>query len=97
VCDLSGLGFMDDEKPHFLRMKMSLKILGRKVKIKLIAQDKLAAISKDEHTIGLFDPNKMTIFISSDLSERDRLYILAHEATHCLHYITGLDQSHSLK
>lgn len=72
---------------------MHLKILGRKVKVKIIPQEKIAALSDDKHTIGLFDPNCMTIFIAENLSEPDKLYILTHEAVHCSHYLTGLDQS----
>lgn len=72
---------------------MQLSILGRKIKVKILAQEKLGRIAHDPYTIGLFDPAKMTIYLAADLSEKDRTYVLCHEACHAAQFITGLDQS----
>jgi beta-lactamase regulating signal transducer with metallopeptidase domain len=72
---------------------MKLTILGRKVCVKIIAQKKLAAICGDPEVVGLFCPSSMRIYLAKELKEKQRKLVLIHEATHCMHYITGIDQT----
>jgi Zn-dependent peptidase ImmA (M78 family) len=70
-----------------------IKVLGRKIKVKFIPQKKLGEIALDQHTVGLYDPNTMTIYLASELSPEQRRYYLIHEAVHASHHFTGIDQT----
>jgi Zn-dependent peptidase ImmA (M78 family) len=71
----------------------AITILGRKIKVKILPQDKLAKIAHDDRTVGLYCPNKRTIYLAEELDARQKRYYLIHEAVHCLHDLTGIDQT----
>lgn len=71
----------------------SITILGRKIKIKITPQAKLTLIAHDPQTVGLYDPNTRTIYLSKELTPEQKRYYLIHEAVHVLHDFTGIDQT----
>lgn len=71
----------------------SLTILGRKIKVKIIPQEKLGELAVDGRTVGLYDPNTKTIYLAKELTPQQKRYYLIHEAVHCVHDLTGIDQT----
>jgi Zn-dependent peptidase ImmA (M78 family) len=72
---------------------MHLTILGRKIRVKVILQRNLIKLAEDPNTVAMYDPNNQCIYISKELSEKQKRYYLIHEAVHCLHDLTGIDQT----
>jgi Zn-dependent peptidase ImmA (M78 family) len=71
----------------------SITILGRKIKVKILPQEKLSKLSHDDRTVGLYCPNNRTIYLSKELTPEQKRYYLIHEAVHALHDFTGIDQT----
>jgi len=68
-------------------------VLGRKIKVKILPQEKLNKIAHDDRTVGLYDPNKRIIYLARELTAEQKRYYLIHEAVHAMHDFTGIDQT----
>jgi Zn-dependent peptidase ImmA (M78 family) len=66
------------------KIKKSYNVLGRKTKIKLMNTHDFA---------GMYDPDKDTIYISTNQSEEQIIETFWHELIHNIQYQTGINQA----
>ena len=54
--------------------------------------DSILCDQNGNYTLGVTDPNTLTVYLSSALSEDDKIRVLLHELGHCAIYSFGLKQ-----
>ena len=73
-------------------MSKSIVILGDKIPVRVISQEKMNEILPNYHAMGIWASDLRTIFLSKELNKDETLYTLCHEIGHVLFTKTGIDQ-----
>jgi Zn-dependent peptidase ImmA (M78 family) len=74
-----------------MRQNKSITILGRKIKVRFKTDEQLKKMM-GYAVHGLYDHKSKTIYISSEMCEKEKRLTLYHELTHAIQFIVGLNQ-----
>jgi len=66
------------------KIKSSYRIMGKRIKVKLVDTNDYA---------GLWDSEKLTIYLSSNQTDLQLEETFWHELNHCMQYMSGVTQA----
>jgi Zn-dependent peptidase ImmA (M78 family) len=73
-------------------MPKSVCVLGEKIPVKVVTQEKMDQLFSHKGAMGLWAPDLKTIFLTKESNKEENLYTLCHEIGHVLFTKVGFDQ-----